>query len=178
VLGLIRIHPVLDRREVPLYFLESVLHHEMLHHHLGGVPDRSGRTGLPLARLPRGRGAVLAPPGRAQLGEGEPAVSAEGQPAAAEAAPQQVAPARAAVARLAPQLRRLLPYLRRHQRGLALGIGCLLATTALSVAGPWVLRYAIDDLTLGITRSQADRLRRADRGAGAGRGAVPLRDAA
>ena len=58
------------------------------------------------------------------------------------------------MARLAPQLRRLLPYLRRHQRGLALGIGCLLATTALSVAGPWVLRYAIDDLTLGITRSK------------------------
>lgn len=44
VLGLIRVHPVLDRREVPLYFLESVLYHEMLHHHLGGVPDRSGRT--------------------------------------------------------------------------------------------------------------------------------------
>ena len=44
VLSLIRVHPVLDRREVPLYFLESVLYHEMLHHHLGGVPDRSGRT--------------------------------------------------------------------------------------------------------------------------------------
>jgi hypothetical protein len=44
VLGLIRIHPVLDRREVPTYFLESVVYHEMLHHHLGGVPDRSGRT--------------------------------------------------------------------------------------------------------------------------------------
>jgi hypothetical protein len=44
VLGLIRIHPVLDRREVPLYFLESVVYHEMLHHHLGGVPDRAGRT--------------------------------------------------------------------------------------------------------------------------------------
>jgi hypothetical protein len=44
VLGLIRIHPVLDRREVPLFFLESVLYHEMLHHKLGGVPDRSGRT--------------------------------------------------------------------------------------------------------------------------------------
>ena len=44
VLGLIRIHPVLDRAEVPLYFLESVLYHEMLHHHLGGVPDKSGRT--------------------------------------------------------------------------------------------------------------------------------------
>jgi hypothetical protein len=44
VLGLIRIHPVLDRREVPLYFLESVVYHEMLHHHLGGVPDALGRT--------------------------------------------------------------------------------------------------------------------------------------
>jgi hypothetical protein len=44
VLALIRIHPVLDRREVPLYFLESVVYHEMLHHHLGGVPDSTGRT--------------------------------------------------------------------------------------------------------------------------------------
>ncbi|HEY7412064.1 MAG TPA: hypothetical protein VII13_15060 [Vicinamibacteria bacterium] len=44
VLGLIRIHPVLDRRDVPRYFLESVVYHEMLHHHLGGVPDRLGRT--------------------------------------------------------------------------------------------------------------------------------------
>jgi hypothetical protein len=44
VLGLIRIHPVLDRREVPPYFLESVVYHEMLHHHLGGVPDTAGRT--------------------------------------------------------------------------------------------------------------------------------------
>jgi len=44
VLALIRIHPVLDRREVPLYFLESVVYHEMLHHHLGGVSDRGGRT--------------------------------------------------------------------------------------------------------------------------------------
>ena len=44
VLRLIRIHPVLDRPEVPLYFLESVVYHEMLHHHMGGVPDRAGRT--------------------------------------------------------------------------------------------------------------------------------------
>ena len=44
VLTLIRIHPVLDRPEVPLYFLESVVYHEMLHHHLGGIPDRAGRT--------------------------------------------------------------------------------------------------------------------------------------
>jgi hypothetical protein len=44
VLGLIRIHPVLDRSDVPRYFLESVVYHEMLHHHMGGVPDRAGRT--------------------------------------------------------------------------------------------------------------------------------------
>jgi hypothetical protein len=44
VLSLIRIHPVLDRPDVPRYFIESVVYHEMLHHHLGGVPDRAGRT--------------------------------------------------------------------------------------------------------------------------------------
>jgi hypothetical protein len=44
VLALIRIHPVLDRAEVPRYFLESVVHHEMLHHHMGGVQDTAGRT--------------------------------------------------------------------------------------------------------------------------------------
>lgn len=44
VLGLIRIHPVLDSREVPMFFLESVVYHEMLHHKLGGVPDAAGRT--------------------------------------------------------------------------------------------------------------------------------------
>ncbi len=44
MLALIRIHPVLDRSDVPRYFLESVVYHEMLHHHMGGVPDRAGRT--------------------------------------------------------------------------------------------------------------------------------------
>jgi hypothetical protein len=44
VLALIRIHPVLDRPSVPRFFIESVVHHEMLHHHMGGVPDRAGRT--------------------------------------------------------------------------------------------------------------------------------------
>jgi hypothetical protein len=44
VLALIRIHPVLDRHDVPAFFLESVVYHEMLHHYLGGIPDRAGRT--------------------------------------------------------------------------------------------------------------------------------------
>ena len=65
VLGLIRIHPVLDRPGVPRFFLESVVHHEMLHHQMGGVPDRAGRTVYHTrafreaeARFPRHRDAL------------------------------------------------------------------------------------------------------------------------
>jgi ATP-binding cassette subfamily B multidrug efflux pump len=53
-----------------------------------------------------------------------------------------------------PHLRRLLPELARHRRRLLLGLLCLLATTAFSVANPWVLRHAIDDLTLAVTRQK------------------------
>jgi ATP-binding cassette, subfamily B, multidrug efflux pump len=53
-----------------------------------------------------------------------------------------------------PHLRRLLPALSRHRRPLVLGLLALLATTALSVAGPWVLRHAIDDLTAVVTRGK------------------------
>ncbi len=53
-----------------------------------------------------------------------------------------------------PHLRRLLPELARHRRGLLLGLLCLLATTAFSMANPWVLRHAIDDLTLAVTRQK------------------------
>ena len=51
-------------------------------------------------------------------------------------------------------LRRLLPYVRRHRGRMAGGLLCLVLTTAFSVASPWVLRYAIDDLTLGVTREK------------------------
>jgi ATP-binding cassette subfamily B protein len=50
-----------------------------------------------------------------------------------------------------PHLRRLLPYLRGHRRELTWGIACLLTTTAFSVASPWVLRLAIDDLKQVVT---------------------------
>jgi ATP-binding cassette subfamily B protein len=50
--------------------------------------------------------------------------------------------------------RRLLPYLRRHRRGLTLGLSCLLTTTVFSVASPWVLRLAVDDLTAQLTRQK------------------------
>ena len=51
-------------------------------------------------------------------------------------------------------LRRLLPYLARHRRGLTVGLIALLVCTALSVASPWVLRHAIDDLQAGVTREK------------------------
>ena len=53
-----------------------------------------------------------------------------------------------------PHLRRLLPELARHRVRLLLGLLCLLATTAFSVANPWVLRHAIDDLAVAVTRGK------------------------
>lgn len=52
-------------------------------------------------------------------------------------------------------LRRLLPRLGTHRVALAFGLLCLLATAALAVASPWVLRHAIDDLTRELS---ADKL--------------------
>jgi hypothetical protein len=40
---LIRIHPVLDRKWVPKYFLAFVVYHEMLHHMMPAKPTASGR---------------------------------------------------------------------------------------------------------------------------------------
>jgi ATP-binding cassette subfamily B multidrug efflux pump len=53
-----------------------------------------------------------------------------------------------------PHLRGLLPYLHRHRRRLTWGLLSLLATTAFSVASPWVLRYAVDDLAVSVTRGK------------------------
>jgi ATP-binding cassette subfamily B multidrug efflux pump len=53
-----------------------------------------------------------------------------------------------------PHLRRLLPHLGRHRRRVLLGLLCLLLTTSFSVANPWVLRHAVDDLTLEVTRDK------------------------
>jgi ATP-binding cassette subfamily B multidrug efflux pump len=47
--------------------------------------------------------------------------------------------------------RRLLGYVRRYRGAFLVGFACIVATTALSLAGPWVLKYAIDDLNAGVT---------------------------
>jgi ATP-binding cassette, subfamily B, multidrug efflux pump len=51
-------------------------------------------------------------------------------------------------------VRRLLPYFHRHRRALTLGFACILATTAIQLLSPWILKYAVDDLTSGVTRAK------------------------
>jgi len=47
--------------------------------------------------------------------------------------------------------RRLLRYLTRYRRSFLLGFVCVVLTTAISLAGPWVLKFAIDDLHDAVT---------------------------
>ena len=49
---------------------------------------------------------------------------------------------------------RLLPYVLRYRRHFVVGLIWLVLATSLSLAGPWVLRYAIDDLAVTVTRSK------------------------
>jgi ATP-binding cassette, subfamily B, multidrug efflux pump len=49
---------------------------------------------------------------------------------------------------------RLWPYIRRHRTPLSVGLFCALASTAVSLAGPWVLKHAVDDLTVGVTMAK------------------------
>ena len=53
-----------------------------------------------------------------------------------------------------PPVRRLLGYVTRYRRSFLLGLACVITTTALTLAGPWVLKYAIDDLTSDVTAAK------------------------
>jgi ATP-binding cassette subfamily B protein len=55
---------------------------------------------------------------------------------------------------LSPVVRRLLPYVLRYKRAFLLGMVCVIFTTAFQLLSPWVLKYAIDDLTRGVTRGK------------------------
>jgi ATP-binding cassette subfamily B protein len=52
---------------------------------------------------------------------------------------------------MAPAIVRLLPYVRRRRRAVAIGLICALASTGIQLTGPWILQHAIDDLTRGVT---------------------------
>ncbi len=47
--------------------------------------------------------------------------------------------------------RRLIQYLRRYRRAFVSGFICVVLATAIATGGPWVLKYAIDDLSQGLT---------------------------
>jgi ATP-binding cassette subfamily B protein len=51
-------------------------------------------------------------------------------------------------------LRRVLPYVRHVRRSLGIGLVCVLLTTGISLVSPWVLRYVIDDLNTGFSRTR------------------------
>src|SRR5438874_7077620 len=51
-------------------------------------------------------------------------------------------------------VRRLLGYARRYRRDFIRGLVCVVIATAISLASPLVLRYAVDDLTRGVTRTK------------------------
>lgn len=51
-------------------------------------------------------------------------------------------------------LRRLLPYVLRYRREYLIGLACVLATSAIGLISPWVLKFAIDDLYAGVTRAK------------------------
>jgi ATP-binding cassette subfamily B multidrug efflux pump len=50
-----------------------------------------------------------------------------------------------------PPARRLLGYIARYRRQYLVGLACGVVAAATQLAGPWVLKYAIDDLLRGVT---------------------------
>jgi ATP-binding cassette, subfamily B, multidrug efflux pump len=52
--------------------------------------------------------------------------------------------------------RRLLHRLRQYRREFTTGLAWVVVTTAITLAGPWVLKHTIDDLSAGVT---ADKIR-------------------
>jgi ATP-binding cassette subfamily B protein len=55
---------------------------------------------------------------------------------------------------MSPAFRALLPYVNRYRRAFIIGLICVIATSAFQLLGPWVLKYAIDDLYAGVTRGK------------------------
>ena len=53
-----------------------------------------------------------------------------------------------------PAFRRLLPFLLVYRRQFITGLLCVIVTTTIQLLSPWVLKYAIDDLNAGVTRSK------------------------
>jgi len=53
-------------------------------------------------------------------------------------------------------VRRLLHYVNRYRRKFLTGLACVVATTIFQLLGPWILKYAIDDLNRSVTRQKLE----------------------
>jgi ATP-binding cassette subfamily B multidrug efflux pump len=55
---------------------------------------------------------------------------------------------------MGPAFKRLLPYVFRYRRQFILGLVCVVLSSTFQLLGPWVLKFAIDDLTRAVTRQK------------------------
>ena len=55
---------------------------------------------------------------------------------------------------MSPAYRRLFPFLLKYRRQFIIGLACVVITTTIQLLSPWILKYAIDDLTSGVTRGK------------------------
>ena len=55
---------------------------------------------------------------------------------------------------MGPAFRRLLPYVLRYRRQFLLGLVCVVLSSTFQLLGPWVLKFAIDDLSRAVTRQK------------------------
>jgi ATP-binding cassette subfamily B protein len=55
---------------------------------------------------------------------------------------------------MSPAFRQLLPYVHRYRRQVWVGLICVVVTTAIQLVSPWILKHAIDDLNVGVTRQK------------------------
>jgi ATP-binding cassette, subfamily B, multidrug efflux pump len=55
---------------------------------------------------------------------------------------------------MGPAFRRLLPYVFRYRRQFLLGLGCVVLSSTFQLMAPWVLKFAIDDLSRSVTRQK------------------------
>jgi ATP-binding cassette subfamily B protein len=58
---------------------------------------------------------------------------------------------------MGPAFRRLLPYVLHYRRQFSFGLFCVFLTTSIQLLPPWVLKFAVDDLTAGVTREKLVR---------------------
>ena len=52
---------------------------------------------------------------------------------------------------MTPAFQRLVPFVLRYRRQFVFGLLCVVITTGIQLLPPWVLKYAVDDLTVGVT---------------------------